>query len=82
MSIRTLIEVNHDYLHEIEDDSEEFVTELLKALRDGLNPFSDDSGSFFRGRSFTIKWSRHHSDECPVDKAQAIQHKQYTDSKK
>ena len=58
MSYRTLIEINHDFIHAIERDPEQFVKSLRRALDDGL-----DLGRFgvrFFGR-------RHHTDPFSID---------------
>lgn len=65
MSIRTLIEFNHDHaVHELETNPERAVADLLTILREYHDarskgvPYSN---------SFTAKHQRHHSDDCPVD---------------
>jgi len=62
MSIRTLVEINHDYLHRMRDHPQEFVEALWHHL----------SGSGYEGREL---WdgarayrSRHHSDPWPWER--------------
>lgn len=61
MSIRTLVELDHDYCPNPRDDEQ-----LLKWAR-GVAKFmiSRDEKSLPTG--VERKWSRHHSDPCPYD---------------
>ncbi len=64
MSIRTLIEFNHDHaIHQLETDPEQAVADLLTILRDYHNAYENR----MYGNSFKAKYQRHHSDDCPVD---------------
>lgn len=62
MSIRTFIEINHDYLGRIEKDREAFVRDLLGALQDNR---------FVTWESM-LRWgcmkraSRHHSEDGEI----------------
>ena len=64
MSIRTLIEFNHDHaVHELETNPEQAVADLLTILRDYHGSYENRLYS----NSFKAKHQRHHSDDCPVD---------------
>ena len=64
MSIRTLIEFNHDHaVHELETNPDRAVADLLKILRDYTTARRDSIYS----NSFKAKHQRHHSDDCPID---------------
>lgn len=61
MSIRTLIEFNHDYIRDIEKNPDQFLEDIMTALREGS--FANDNQ-----QTFKVKWTRHHSDTCPVER--------------
>lgn len=62
MSIRTVVEVNHDYGHHIEEDPAEFARLVRYAINAG------DRNTWEELESFGIRFitERHHSDECEV----------------
>lgn len=77
MSIRTLVEINHDRLQDIERNPAEFVKCMAAAIRCGgthqqmMNNDGYDGDTHRRLWSVggAVKYSRHHSDECPAEKA-------------
>jgi hypothetical protein len=77
MSIRTLIEINHDKLHDIEKDPEGFVKRMCDAIRAGGtyqqmhsdDGYTGDTHGRFWAAGGAVKYSRHHSSECPTEKA-------------
>lgn len=64
MSIRTLIEFNHDHaIHELETNPDQAVADLLAILRDYHTAYAERLYS----HAFKAKHQRHHSVDCPVD---------------
>ena len=69
MSIRTIIEINHDYLHELSSDPEHWI-DLLRAMRS-----SDLTGALnaangkpvFRPPGIRILAQRHHSEMLKLE---------------
>lgn len=62
MSIRTVIEINHDYLTDLEHDPEDFF-DLLKRLRGSEITGLLNSGDKPRfGSGITVLGQRHHSE--------------------
>ena len=71
MSIRTLIEINHDCLHKIEKDPESFGKALIKVLEMGginssVSNYQDEAHAELRRRGAAVKHQRHHSSPCPT----------------
>lgn len=63
MSIRTLVEFNHDYIRELEENPDQVVKDLLQILlHNTMNPLCKPDSQLMK-----LKWSRHHSDDCPTD---------------
>lgn len=64
MSMRTLVEFNHDMGHKIESRPEEFVAAVLELIRAGESERVSD-----RLAAFGVKtlMSRHHSTRCRVE---------------
>ena len=75
MSIRTLVEVNHDRLSDIKKNPKEFVDAMLHAIEAGgtyeqMNNddgYAGDSHSRFWSKGGAVKYSRHHSGKCPTE---------------
>ncbi len=75
MSIRTLVEINHDRLGDIEADPQEFVKRLTRAIQaGGLYADAHDRGArvtdaharlWMAGAK--IKHQRHHTNDCPTE---------------
>jgi len=61
MSIRTLVEFNHDFIRELEEEPERACEEILAALRD------PHSRRLHYSNLFRVKHSRHHSEDCPIE---------------
>lgn len=60
MSIRTIIEINHDYLHDLTDEKWE---ELKRYLRSGGGPASPDRHLV---PGIRVLGQRHHSEELKL----------------
>lgn len=60
MSIRTLVEFNHDYIRELEENPERVCEDILAMLRDPSRQMHNTN--FIRK-----KYQRHHSEDCPVE---------------
>lgn len=66
MSNRSLIEINHDYTHEIQDHPEEFVKALVQYLRSGVvEERVNGHKQIFRG--VAVFGMRHHSDPYEIN---------------
>ena len=62
MSIRTIVEINHDFGHQIERNPEAF----LRALRHYINSTSERNGAELERFGVRVAWSGHHSDDRKV----------------
>jgi hypothetical protein len=62
MSVRTIVEINHDYVCETEDLQRMFVAKLQNALRSG----SDNDWEKLRSYGFKFVVQCHHSDDRTV----------------
>jgi hypothetical protein len=60
MSIRTLIELNHDYCPQTPTD--------IVAFADSIAAYMSSGDKSLLPKGVTFKWSRHHSDLCPIEK--------------
>ena len=68
MSIRTLVEFNHDYAKEIRERRTELMTDLGNYLQHlGAEWFN----AKWAHRGVKIKHTRHHSEPCPTDMPEA-----------
>lgn len=63
MSIRSLFELNHDYVGRIEDFPDHFVRSLLRYLRSG----SDDDAHALHDFGLVRDGMRHHSESYPKE---------------
>lgn len=61
MSIRTIIEINHDYLNALISDSE-LMRDFLLDLRSAS---IQDQLEYYKARGITFLNQRHHSDDLP-----------------
>lgn len=74
MSIRTLVEINHDHLHKIESNPEEFVKWLVAAALEGGTCEQRNTDDGYCGETHmqlwmaggAVKHQRHHSSPCPT----------------
>ena len=65
MSIRTLVEINHDHLEKLRENSERIGYLLWVEL--GSGGIGDLDRAELKGFGITIKHRRHHSEPCPVE---------------
>lgn len=65
MSIRTIIEVNHDRVHDLEGRDSYLWSRLLLNLRGG--GFTEDERQFFADHGIRILRQRHHSDHITLE---------------
>jgi hypothetical protein len=63
MSIRTIVEINHDLIHRIEEDEFGFVSTLLVAVLTRSGGNANDLMTRFGAR---ILATRHHSDDGKI----------------
>lgn len=59
MSTRSIVEINHDYTHEIADNPVEFV----QALRIYLNDPNEPNAKSLLRFGMIVAWSGHHSED-------------------
>lgn len=62
MSVRSIVELNHDYAHDIVRDPEGFI----QALRFYLGSASEQDAEALQRYGITVAWKGHHSDERRV----------------
>lgn len=62
MSVRTIVELNHDYTHRIEQDPEAFVALLVRYLSSA----GPDNAEPLERFGVRVAWWGHHSDERHV----------------
>lgn len=66
MSYRSLLELNHDYAPS--DDSAELI-----AWASSIKAYLRSWDESYLPKGVEVKWSRHHSDRCPVEEYQKTQ---------
>lgn len=67
MSTRTIIEINHDYLHALSKDDDAYFKVLLSMLRSGVGARDDHRNTDFGIPGVRILGQRHHSETLKLE---------------
>ena len=62
MSTRTIVEINHDYAHRIEEEPESFVRDLMRYLGSA----GEDNATRLERYGIRLAWQGHHSNKRSV----------------